>query len=178
MDRGIYPEEVGKYTYGHEHIKVKDFEGGEKLKIGKFCSIADKVTVFLGGNHKTERITTYPFESMWKEYFDLPPETHLNLKNTIIGNDVWIGHGVTIMPGVEIGDGSVIAANSHVVKNVAPYTIVGGNPARFIRGRFNEDSISKLLEVRWWDLPEEKIKEILPYICSSDVNRLIKFLDQ
>ena len=99
MDRGIYPEEVGKYTYGHEHIKVKDFEGGEKLKIGKFCSIADKVTVFLGGNHKTERITTYPFESMWKEYFDLPPETHLNLKNTIIGNDVWIGHGVTIMSG-------------------------------------------------------------------------------
>lgn len=178
MDREIYQEEVGKHTYGHEHIKVKDFEGGEKLSIGKFCSIADKFTIFLGGKHKTERITTYPFESMWKENFDLNGENFQNLKNTIIGNDIWIGHGVTIMSGVEIGDGAIIAANSHVVKNVDPYTIEGGNPDKFIKKRFNEDQISKLLKIKWWDFPEEKIKEIFPYICLSNLNRLIKFLDQ
>jgi tetrahydrodipicolinate N-succinyltransferase len=105
--------------------------------------------VFLGGNHRVDWISTYPFEKQIGSNGDVN-----------VGNDVWIGHGVTIMSGINIGDGAVIAANSHVVRNVEPYSMVGGNPAKLIKYRFDKTIIDCLLELQWWDLSEDIKKEI------------------
>lgn len=178
MDRKIKPEEYGPYTYGYDSLIIKDFETGEKLKIGKFCSLSSNITIMLGGNHPIKNISTYPFGLLntdkFKGYINIEKEK----KDTFIGNDVWIGHGVTILTGVTIGDGSIIAANSNVIKDVEPYSIVGGNPARFIKKRFTDQQISKLLEIKWWDLDDDKINEILPYICSEKIDDFIKIFNK
>lgn len=128
-----------------------------KLKIGKFCSIGAGLTVFLNGNHRTDWITTYPFGSIRNELFPSQRihvssnENMIPHKNVIIENEVWIGRNVTIMPGVTIGNGAIIACNSHVVKDVPPFTVYGGNPAKFIKFRFDEEIIEKLLKIKWWD---------------------------
>lgn len=141
--------EIGKYTYGAQHIKQMWGHLG-KLKIGNFCSIAENVTVFLGGNHSVEWITTYPFGTLNKETFNknYSQKDRVNFKrknDIIIGNDVWIGGGVTIMRGVTIGDGAVIGRNSHVISNVKPYSVVGGNPAQLYYFRFDEKTIKNYL---------------------------------
>jgi acetyltransferase-like isoleucine patch superfamily enzyme len=168
--------EVGDYTYGQNYIKLFQFGENTKLIIGKFCSISSDIKVFLGGNHHTDWVTTYPFGHFNQRLFNTfngqgHPKTN---GNVIIGNDVWIGHGVTIMSGVHIGDGAVIAANSHVVKNVEPYSIVGGNPARLIKYRFDKDTIDKLLNIQWWHWDIEKINNHLSLMCSSNINEFIK----
>lgn len=150
-----------------------------KLKIGKFCSIADNITVFLGGNHSVEWFITYPFGTINKDIFNksIPKNSRLTRKqnhNVTIGNDVWIGGGVTIMSGIKIGDGAVIGRNSHVVNNVKPYSVVSGNPAEFLYYRFDKNTIDKLLELKWWDFDDDIINELTPYICSNDINRLIE----
>lgn len=174
--------EVGKYTYGTQHIRTKWDQYG-KLKIGNFCSIADNILIFLGGNHSTEWITTFPFGTINKDIFNkkIPQQDRKNFKRCLdvtIGNDFWIAGGVTIMAGVTIGDGAVIARNSHVVKNVEPYSVVGGNPAKLIYYRFNEETIKKLLELKWWDFDDKIINEISPYLCSSDYNKLFEFCEK
>lgn len=175
MDRNLYENEVGKFTYGHELVTVKDFQMGEKIKIGKFCSISSNVTIFLGGNHTIYNVSTYPFGIINQDKFKSDRKNIVEKgSDTIIGNDVWIGHGVTILSGVTIGDGAIIAANSNVTKDVDPYSIVGGNPARFIKKRFTDEQISKLLEISWWNLEEDKIEDLLPYICSNNINEFIK----
>jgi acetyltransferase-like isoleucine patch superfamily enzyme len=148
--------ESGHRTYGADKIQVFQWGEGAKCNIGKFCSIADNVKIFLGGNHKVEWITTFPFDKSTNTHGDI-----------IIGNDVWISHGVTIMSGVKIGDGAIVAANSHVVKDVEPYTIVGGNPAKYIRHRFEDKIIEALLELKWWDLDAHVVKEIQEGLCSE-----------
>lgn len=159
--------EVGCYTYGAEKIELRFSDMGYKVYIGKFCSIAH-CKIFLGGNHNTRMITTYPFGLIHQGIF---PHHGLNGNisngNVYIGNDVWIGENATIMSGIKIGDGAVIAANSHVIKNVDPYSIVGGNPATLIRYRFSQQEIQKLLELAWWDYSNDKINEIIPLLTGS-----------
>jgi acetyltransferase-like isoleucine patch superfamily enzyme len=166
---------VGKYTYGNCNVKWPN--NNAKLIIGNFCSIASNLNVYLGGNHRTEWVTTYPFGTVYKDVFNtfnVDNYGHPNTKgDVIIGNDVWIGDDVTIMSGVVIGDGAVIAKNSHVVKNVEPYSIVGGNPAKLIKYRFSEDQIKKLLEIKWWYWEDEKINNFAPLLCNSNIDEFI-----
>ena len=124
---------------------------------------ARDITVLLGGNHRIDWVTTYPFSEAFSKEFGAPdiqghPSTN---GDVIIGNDVWVGRGVTIMSGVTIGDGAVIATNATVVKDVEPYSVAGGNPARLIKMRFDEDIIERLLILKWWELPLDDIRKII-----------------
>ena len=163
----------GKYTYGNPTIHFNNPDA--TLTIGNFCSIAVNCNIYLGGNHRTDWVTTYPFGHIHQGIFkSFNGKGHPATKgNVIIGNDVWIGGNVTIMSGVTIGDGAVIANNSHVVKDVEPYTLVGGNPAKFIKYRFTPEQIEKLLQIKWWNWDDEKINNILPLLCSSNINEFI-----
>jgi acetyltransferase-like isoleucine patch superfamily enzyme len=172
---------VGRHTYGYENITTF-WEGyppsDASLTIGSFCSIAARIKIYCGGNHRTDWITTYPFGHIGgfsKHDGKGHPSTN---GDVVIGNDVWIGADVTIMSGVTIGDGAVIAANSHVVKDVEPYTIVGGNPAKTIRKRFSDEIINKLLEIKWWNLDENIIDEISPLLCSDNFDNLFSLFEK
>lgn len=166
--------EIGKYTYGGPP-NVR-FHHIDNVKIGKFCSIADNLNIFLRANHNTNWVTTYPFGHINQHVFNnFNGEGHPSSRgDVIIGNDVWIGSSVTIMSGVKIGDGAVLAANSHVIKDVEPYSLVGGNPAKHIKYRFSEEQIKKLLEIKWWDWDDEKINRFTPYMCSDNIDRFIE----
>lgn len=168
---------VGKFTYGDEGIKIINFgENNLKLNIGKFCSIASYVTVFLNANHRTDWVTTYPFGHINQDTFNkFNGNGHPTSNGCVnIGNDVWIGQSATIMSGVNIGDGAIIAANSVVTKNVAPYSIVGGNPAKLIKYRFTTEQIAKLLEIQWWNWDDYKINSNLQFLCCDDINIFIE----
>lgn len=172
---------VGRFTYGFENVSVKQRGEGAALNIGAFCSIADDVTIFLGGNHRTDWITTYPFGHIFvDELGGKDIKGHPATKgHVIIGNDVWIGSGTTIMSGVHIGHGAVIAANSCVVKNVSDYEIVGGNPSKHIKMRFDDQTINLLLKLRWWDLPLDNIKSINHELSSVPKNnQLMKLIQE
>jgi len=163
----------GKYTYGKPII---NWGKDAKLIVGKFCSIGNNVNIYLGGNHRSDWVTTYPFGHIHKDKFNkFNGLGHPSTKgDVIIGNDVWIGSNVTIMSGVNIGDGSVIANNSHVVKNIEPYSLVGGNPAKFIKYRFEKEQIEKLLEIKWWDWEDDKINNLTPLLCNNNIDEFIK----
>ena len=166
---------IGKHTYGVPNIDIYYWGEGTHVEIGAFCSISGYILLYLGGNHRTDWVTTFPFGHISKETFTLfDGEGHPTTKgNVIIGNDVWIGTGVTIMSGITIGDGACIASNSVVTKNVEPYTIVGGNPAKVIKKRFTDDQIKRLLELKWWELPDEEINKITPLLCSDNIDKLL-----
>lgn len=159
---------VGKHTYGIPEIV--SFPGDRnKVTIGPYCSIAEGVTIFAGGNHRVDWITTYPIRLMFK-LVDRPEEGAVASKgDVVIGPDVWIGYGATIMSGVEIGPGAVIGARAVVARSVPPYAVVAGNPARVIRKRFPDEQIKKLLEIKWWDWPEEQVLEHVDLLCSRAV---------
>ena len=162
---------IGKYTYGE---MPKIHWKSANLTIGKFCSIASNCHIYLGGNHRTDWITTYPFGHIHKDVFTFDGVGHPKTNgDVIIGNDVWIADNVTIMSGIVIGDGAVIANNSHIVKNVEPYSIVGGNPAKLIKYRFTKEQINQLLLLKWWDLDDIQINKIVPLLCNSDIDKLI-----
>jgi len=166
---------IGNNTYGHNGIKIIESGEGKTLRIGKFCSIAEGVTVFLGANHRTDWFSTYPFGHIHQNKFPKVQRGsgHPASKgDVIIGNDVWIATNAVIMSGITIGDGSVIAAYSVVTKDVPPYTIVAGNPAKQVKKRFSDEVIYKLLELKWWDMEESKINEISDILCSNDLERL------
>jgi len=166
--------DIGDYTYGKPTIC--SFDDGTRLTIGKFCSISDKVTFLLGGNHRTDWVSTYPFPDLaeqWPEAADISghPQTKGNLT---IGHDVWIGHGATILSGITIGSGAVIGACSVVTKNVAPYQIVAGNPAQIIRNRFSTQLCEQLLAQAWWEWPVEMIREHIETICSNRIEDILQ----
>lgn len=170
---------VGDYTYYDDFENIENFEKnvkyhfdfiGDKLIIGKFCMIASDVKFIMNGaNHKMDGITAYPFYIFGKDWGkSAPKKEELPYKgDTIIENDVWIGHNVMIMPGVKIGNGAIISTNSTVTKNVEPYTIVGGNPAKEIKKRFSEERIQELLEMEWWNWEIEKITENIGYLTAK-----------
>jgi acetyltransferase-like isoleucine patch superfamily enzyme len=165
---------IGKYTYGFDNIRILRWGESNILSIGAFCSFAENITIYLGGNHRTDWVTTYPFGHIHHNVFsNFDGFGHPKSKgDVLIGNDVWIAANVTIMSGVKIGDGAIIANNSHVIKDVDPYTIVGGNPAKKIKKRFSEEDIEKLLELKWWDMDDNTINKISPLLCSSDLGKL------
>jgi acetyltransferase-like isoleucine patch superfamily enzyme len=167
--RHRYP--IGDHTYGNP--RVVSFGEGASLKIGKYCSISRNVVIFLGGEHRTDWISTYPFPWVWEEAKGIPG--HPRTKgNVLIGNDVWIGYGATLLSGVTVGDGAVIGACSLVTKDVPPYARVAGNPANILGYRFDEHVIKKLIEIKWWDWPDPIIKEHLRFICSPSIEDFIK----
>lgn len=166
---------VGRYTYGANLLEIRQWGEGASLDIGAFCSIADRVTVLLGGNHRVDWMTTYPFGALYPE--DLGGESIVGHPatggNVTIGNDVWVGTGAMILSGVTIGDGAVISARALVARDVAPYSIVGGNPARLLRLRFTAEVITELQRLRWWDWPTEKIRLAAPLLSGApDADRL------
>lgn len=175
---------VGDYTYYDDINGPEKFEEhvthhyefiGDKLLIGKFCAIAKGIEfVMNGANHRMNSVTTYPFNIMgngWEK--STPALDDLPLKgDTVVGNDVWIGQNVTVMPGVRIGDGAIIAANTVVVKDVSPYHIAGGNPSKIIRKRFDDELIAHLLIMKWWDWPARKIFDNLETLCSGDLTKI------
>jgi acetyltransferase-like isoleucine patch superfamily enzyme len=166
--------EIGKWTYGLP--TVKSWGEGSTLRIGKFCSIAEGVLIFLGGEHRVDWITTYPFSVLWPEGkgFSGHPRSKGNVS---IGNDVWIGHGAVILSGVTIGSGAVIGACSVVSNNVGPYEIVAGNPARHIRFRFSDATIQRLCHLAWWDWPESRIEAALPLLLTGNVEKFLSAFD-
>jgi acetyltransferase-like isoleucine patch superfamily enzyme len=171
---------VGRFSYGEQKIRIRQAGEGAFLAIGSFCSIATDVTIFLGGEHHTEWITTFPFGHIYTDKLggiDITGHPRTN-GSVCIGHDVWVGSGATIMSGVNIGSGSVIAANAHVVRDVDPYSIVGGNPARLIRSRFSEGVVRLLLILSWWDLDLESIRAITADLCRTpNETHLKKLLD-
>ena len=170
---------VGDFTYFsdvdfEEHVTHHYDFYGDKLLIGKFCQIAAGVNfVMNGANHKMNSVSTYPFYIFegWNQ--TPPPMIDLPYKgDTIIGNDVWIGQNATIMPGVKIGDGAIIGANSTVASDVDKFTIVAGNPAKLIRKRFDEELIDLLEDLKWWNLGIEEIRKLLPMLYESDLEKV------
>ncbi len=174
---------IGDYTYYDDFENVNNFEKnvkyhfefiGDKLIIGKFCMIASDVKFIMNGaNHLTKSISSFPFAIFgedWKNAMD--GKNYPTKGNTEIGNDVWIGFNSTIMPGIKIGDGAIIATNSTVTKNVEPYSIVGGNPAKEIKKRFTKEQIEKLLEIKWWNWEIEKITENVENLTSENIESL------
>lgn len=150
----------------------------ERLVIGKFCSIACGTKfLFNCANHTLKSLSTYTFPIFYEDWgLDKADVTSAwdNKGDIIIGNDIWIGYEAVIMAGVHIGDGAIIAARAVVTKDVSPYTIVGGTPAKEIRKRFEPDVIEQLLGLKWWDWPVEKIRRCLPWITAGDLARLAK----
>lgn len=158
---------VGRFTYGYERMSVRQWAEGAALHIGSFCSISTNVTIFLGGNHRTDWITTFPFGHIYGSEFGPAVEGHPATRGDVrIGHDVWIGHGVTILSGVTVGDGAVLGANATVTQDVQPYAIVAGNPAQAVRFRFTDEVRELLLKLRWWDLPLEQIRLLRDELCA------------
>ncbi len=184
--------EVGDYTIYNDFVHdPRDFEknnvlyhypiNGDKLKIGRYCSIAcGSKFLFTSGNHALASLSTYTFPIFYEEWgLDAKDICGAwdNKGDIIVGNDVWIGFEAVILSGVTIGDGAIIGARAVVTKDVPPYTIVGGVPAKPIRKRFDDRTIEKLLSLRWWDRDETTVKEAIPAIRSGNVDALEKELN-
>ncbi len=169
---------IGDYSYGAP--RVRTWGEGTNLTIGPYCSIADHVTIFLGGNHRTDWVSTYPFSDFPKLFPGVGnhPSTLFSPGDVTIGADVWIGAGATILPGVTIHPGAVIAAETVVVKDVSPYSVVAGNPGQIVKQRFEDDVISALIESSWWDRPHAEVEKLAPLLLSGRVGDLLQALSQ
>jgi len=173
---------VGDYTYYDDPRGPERFEAnvlyhfdfvGDRLIIGRYCSIAAEVRFIMnGGNHPTDWLTTYPFPIFGHGWEAAAPPSWPNRGDTVVGHDVWLGYGAVVMPGITIGNGAIIATASVVTQNVPPYAIVGGNPARVIRRRFDDDTVARLEALRWWDWDAEKITRNVAALCGGDVEAL------
>lgn len=160
---------IGRFTYGKDRLIVKQWNEGADLTIGSFCSIAKDVTIILGGNHRTDWVTTFPFGHIYQDTLgDFRPDGHPATRGDVtIGHDVWLGYHATILSGVTIGSGAVVAANATVTKNIGPFEVWGGNPARRIGTRFDPEIVDRLLALKWWDLPEPVIRKVAPDLSQA-----------
>lgn len=175
---------VGDYTYYDDPDGADNFEKhvthhydfiGDRLIIGKFCAIAKGVEFIMNGaNHRMNSVTTYPFNILgggWEK--SAPRIDELPLKgDTVIGNDVWIGQNVTFLPGVHIGDGCIIGANSVVAKDIPPFSVAVGNPCEVKRKRFDDELIEYLLELKWWDKSPDWISKNMDALCNGDLSQI------
>ena len=171
----LYPQfKFGRETYGNP--KVHSWGEGATLQVGSFTSIASGVQIFLGGEHRIDWVTTFPFNILWEEGKNIlgHPRTKGDI---LIGNDVWIATEAIIMSGVTIGDGAVIGARAVVTKDVPPYSIVAGNPAIMIKKRFDDKTIQRLLEIKWWDWDNSKIREALPLLLNNEIGNFFEFAE-
>ena len=162
--------EIGKWTYGRP--KVLAWPNSRSLKIGNFCCIADGTVIMLGGEHHTDWVSAYPFDVFLRGASKVTT-SEWSRGDVTIGNDVWIGRDVLIRSGVAIGDGAVIGARSVVTRDVAPYSISAGQPAKHVRFRFSSHTIQILQELAWWNWPDGRIREAMPLLMSEDVNTFI-----
>ena len=170
-----YPEyEIGPGSYGLP--TVHDWKEGATLRIGAYTSIADDVHIFLGGQHRTDWVSSYPFPAFLEDAREI--ENYGGTRGDVrIGNDVWLASGCTILSGVSVGDGAVVAARAVVSRDVAPYAIVAGNPAQTIRYRFDQDLCAALLASAWWTWPESEVREIVKLLCSNDLSRFLAYAE-
>lgn len=162
----------GRGTYGSD-LRIHEFGEGATLEIGAFCSIAGGVQIFLGGEHRLDWVTTYPFNVLWPAGRQI--RGHPRSKgNVTIGNDVWIGAEAVILSGVTIADGAAVGARSVVTRDVPAYTLVAGNPARTVRKRFDDETIEALRTLRWWQWDDTRIAEMMPYLLNDNPQALIR----
>lgn len=169
-----YPDyAIGVGSYGIP--AVHDWREGATLSIGAYSSIADDVHIFLGGQHRTDWVASYPFPAFLDEARSIKDYggTRGDVK---VGNDVWLASGCTILSGVTIGDGAIVAARAVVSRNVAPYSIVAGNPAQLIRYRFDQKTCAALMESAWWAWPEEEVRQIVHLLCSNDLSAYFQYV--
>lgn len=171
-----YPDYAfGRGSYGLPF--VHDWKEGSTLKIGAYCSIAEGVQIFLGGHHRADWVTTFPFPAM------LPQAAHIRdysgtHGDVTIGNDVWLCSDCTILSGVTIGSGAIIAAGALVTRDVEPYAVMGGNPAKFLRWRFPEEQRQQLLQSAWWDWPDAELQGLVETLCSDDIEAFLSYARQ
>ncbi|AZC19068.1 Chloramphenicol acetyltransferase [Pseudomonas sp. CMR5c] len=176
---------VGRYSYysgyyhGHSFDECARYlppdEGVDQLIVGSFCSIGSGAAFIMAGNqgHRNEWISTFPFYWMSEEpAFAGAQNGYEGAGDTVIGNDVWIGSEAVIMPGIKVGDGAVIGTRALVTRDVEPYAIIGGNPAKTIRKRFDERTVQMLLEMKWWDWPIDQLQAVMPLMTSGNVEAL------
>lgn len=181
MNQNMIPR--GKHTYGPEPQIMGVQEIARGSKIGRYCSIADNLQFIMKGTHMINWVTTYPFQEIWRmdvplyeingikgRAGDVPPTSPIT-----IGNDVWIASNVKIKQGVTIGDGAVLATECFVTKDVPPYAVVGGNPAKIIKYRFTEEQINDLLQIKWWNWSDEEVRQAVPLLASSNIDEFITF---
>ncbi|CRD61381.1 CatB-related O-acetyltransferase [Stenotrophomonas indicatrix] len=162
---------VGRYTYGPPQFKI--WGENERIDIGAFCSIAEGVIIFGGGEHRLDWVTTYPLRIALNSP-GAGKDGHPHSKGpTVIGNDVWIGYGAMVVSGVTVGNGACIGAGAVVSKDVPPYAVVAGNPARVVRMRFDEQTIARLQQIRWWEWPVERIRAFESLLCADDIGAFV-----
>lgn len=162
--------EMGRWSYGQPRVHVYEGDTG-RVAVGAFCSIAREVEFMVGGNHRSDWVTTWPM----KEVFGGAPtgDTLWSKGDIVVGNDVWIGHGAKILSGVTVGHGAVVAAYAVVTRDVRPYAVVAGSPAREVRRRFDDQVVESLLQIAWWEWPDETLSQRWPEMCSADVKAFI-----
>ena len=171
-----YPNySVGDGTYGIP--AVRDWNEGSTLKIGSYCSIGGNVSIFLGGHHRTDWVSQYPFPAYWSAVKHIKDFGGTN-GDVVIGSDVWLCENVVILSGVSIGHGAVVANSAVVTKDVQPYEIVGGNPAKHIRYRFDEKTRAQLLASQWWDWPVDEVLSISEMLCTDDIQSLLDYASE
>jgi len=165
---------IGDHSYGAPILRY--WPQGYKFHCGKYCSIADRVQVFMGGYHRPDWVSMYPFPAFpqWGPEVARIRGFAVGRGDVVVENDVWIGSHATLMSGVKVGNGAVIGAHAVVSKDVPPFAVVVGNPARIVKYRFDDLSVRELLAIAWWDWPEEKIQQHIPQLLSGDVQGFIE----
>jgi len=165
---------VGRHTYGVEQMTVRHWGEDARVRFGAFCSIGTDCTVFLGGNHRHDWVTTYPLSIHPLFAPDPPISGHPSTNgDVVVGSDVWVGAGVTLLSGVTVGDGAVLGAGAMVSADVPPYAVVAGNPARVVRTRFPADQVQALLDLRWWEWDDDRIRAAVPLLCADDIGAFL-----